>query len=157
MGFTDDRRFIWAGGLPTARSTSSTSRPIRPSPKLVKTIADLADKTGLPRPAHLLRAAGPHAGPGAVQHKDKGGVTGMAAYNNKGEFIATHSMPTDNRAAAVDGYGYDLASIPRKNVMLTSSFTGYSNYMRPLGELVKDAEAMKNFGKHHGGCGTSRP
>jgi len=23
--------------------------------------------------------------------------------------------------------------------MLTSSFTGYANYMRPLGELIKDA------------------
>jgi selenium-binding protein 1 len=31
-------------------------------------------------------------------------------------------------------------------VLLTSSFAGYNNYMRPLGELVKDAEAMKNFG-----------
>jgi methanethiol oxidase len=31
-------------------------------------------------------------------------------------------------------------------VLLTSSFTGYDNYMRPLGDLVKDAEAMKRFG-----------
>ena len=52
-------------------------------------------------------------------------------------------MPTDNGG---DGYGYDLAVNPKKNVMLTSSFTGYANYMRPLGDLVKDAEAMKKFG-----------
>ena len=52
-------------------------------------------------------------------------------------------MPTDNGG---DGYGYDLAVNPKKNVLLTSSFTGYANYMRPLGELVKDAEAMKHFG-----------
>ena len=52
-------------------------------------------------------------------------------------------MPTDDGG---DGYGYDLAVNPQKNVLLTSSFTGYTNYMRPLGELVKDAEAMKRFG-----------
>jgi selenium-binding protein 1 len=52
-------------------------------------------------------------------------------------------MPTDNGG---DGYGYDLAVNPKRNVLLTSSFTGYNNYMRPLGDLVKDAEAMKKFG-----------
>ena len=30
--------------------------------------------------------------------------------------------------------------------MLTSSFTGQKNYMRELGELMGDAEAMKHFG-----------
>jgi selenium-binding protein 1 len=30
--------------------------------------------------------------------------------------------------------------------MLTSSFTGHANYMRPLAELLQDAEAMKRFG-----------
>src|SRR5207244_7574532 len=33
-----------------------------------------------------------------------------------------------------------------KNVPPTASFTGYTNYMRPLGDLIKDAEAMKRFG-----------
>ena len=30
--------------------------------------------------------------------------------------------------------------------MLTSSFAGWNNYMRDLGEVVKDPEAMKHFG-----------
>ena len=30
--------------------------------------------------------------------------------------------------------------------MLTSSFTGWNNYMRNLGDVVKDPEAMKHFG-----------
>ena len=75
--------------------------------------------------------------------KDKGGRTGMALYNNKGQFIASYAMPTEGGG---DGYGYDLAVNPKKNVLLTSSFTGYANYMRPLGELIKDGEAMKKFG-----------
>src|SRR5262249_56213104 len=45
-----------------------------------------------------------------------------------------------------DGYGYDLAVNPQKNVMLSSSFPGHANYMRPLDKLVGDAEAMKKFG-----------
>src|SRR5437879_12413926 len=75
--------------------------------------------------------------------RDKGGVTGMALYNNKGDFITSYAMPVDNGG---DGYGYDLAVNPRKNVLLTSSFTGYDNYMRALGEVVKDPEGMKRFG-----------
>src|SRR5258708_11638009 len=45
-----------------------------------------------------------------------------------------------------DGYGYDIAVNPAKNALLTSSFTGRNNYMRDLGEVVKDPEAMKHFG-----------
>jgi selenium-binding protein 1 len=45
-----------------------------------------------------------------------------------------------------DGYGYDLAINPAKNTLLTSSFTGWNNYMMDMGKMVKDAEAMKRFG-----------
>jgi selenium-binding protein 1 len=45
-----------------------------------------------------------------------------------------------------DGYGYDIGINPQKNAMLTSSFTGWTNYMMDLGVLIKDANAMKNFG-----------
>src|SRR6266516_3557696 len=46
MGFTDDRRFIWAGGLSEAKIYifDITTDPAKP--KLVQTISDLADKTG---------------------------------------------------------------------------------------------------------------
>ena len=47
-------------------------------------------------------------------------------------------------AAQVNAKGR-LAVNPRKNVLLTSSFTGYANYMRPIGQLMGDAEAMKKF------------
>ena len=62
------------------------------------------------------------------------------------------SRPTRSRKGAkvekiADGYGYDARVLPRKNIMLSSSFTGIENYMRPLGEVVKDSEAMKKFGQ----------
>ena len=78
---------------------------------------------------------------------DKGGVTGLTLYNNKGAFIAKYDIPTGTVGGVKgDGYGYDIAVNPAKNVMLTSSFTGWTNYMRSLNDVVKDPEAMKHFG-----------
>ena len=143
MGFTDDRRQIWAGGLADNRIWVFDIATDPAKPKLVRTITDLGDRSGY---------LGPHtyyAMPGRMQVqalsnvKDKDGRTGIALYNNKGDFLASYPMPVDNGG---DGYGYDLAVNPKKNVLLTSSFTGYANYMRPLGDLVKDGEAMKKFG-----------
>jgi selenium-binding protein 1 len=143
MGFTDDRRFIWAGGLsePKIYVFDIASDPAKP--KLVKTIGDMAEKSGYLGPHTYYALPGRMLVQALSNTKDKGGVTGMVLYNNQGDFIASYAMPTGGGG---DGYGYDLAVNPKKNVLLTSSFTGYTNYMRPLGELVKDAEAMKRFG-----------
>ena len=143
MGFTDDRRQIWAGGLSENRIWVFDIATDPAKPTLVKTIADLGDKSGYLGPHTYYAFPGRMLVQALSNTKDKGGQTGMAMYNNKGEFIASYSMPTGGSG---DGYGYDLAVNPRKNVLLTSSFTGYENYIRPLGELVKDGEAMKKFG-----------
>jgi methanethiol oxidase len=143
MGFTDDRRFIWAGGLAEPKIYVFDIATDPAKPKLTKTIADMADRSGYLGPHTYYALPGRMLVQGLSNTKDKGGVTGMALYNNSGEFIAAYPMPTDGGG---DGYAYDLAVNPKKNVLLTSSFTGYTNYMRPLGELVKDAEAMKRFG-----------
>jgi selenium-binding protein 1 len=147
MGFTDDRKYLWAGGLDDSKIYVFDVGSDPGKPRLVRTIADLPAKSGF---------VGPHtfyALPGRVlignlsNAKDKGGVTGLALYNNKGAYITKYDMPTDSVAGIKgDGYGYDIAVNPAKNVLLTSSFTGWTNYMRNLGEVVKDAEAMKHFG-----------
>ena len=143
MGFTDDRRFIWAGGLAEPKIYVFDIATDPAKPKLVKTIGDMADKSGYLGPHTYYALPGRMLVQALSNTKDKGGVTGMALYNNKGDYIAAYPMPTDGGG---DGYGYDLAVNPRKNVLLTSSFTGYNNYMRPLGDLIKDGEAMKKFG-----------
>ena len=143
MGFTDDRRYLWAGGLSSNRIHVFDVASDPAKPKLVRTIDDLGDQT---------KWLGPHtfyAMPGRMlignlsNTEDRGGRTGMAVYSNAGNYVASYAMPT---ADGGDGYGYDIAINPARNVLLTSSFAGYRNYMRPLGELVNDAEAMKNFG-----------
>ena len=147
MGFTDDRKYLWAGDLDDSKIYVFDVGSNPSKPRLVRTITDLAAKSGF---------VGPHtfyALPGRVlignlsNSKDKGGVTGLVTYNNKGTFIAKYDIPTGLVAGVKgDGYGYDVAVNPAKNVLLTSSFTGWNNYMRSLGEVVKDPEAMKHFG-----------
>jgi len=152
-GFTDDRRFFWAAGLDDSRIFIFDVATNPANPKLVKTIDDFVEKTG--------GAAGPHGAyalPGrmmisTLSNKDRDGRSALVEYANDGTYIATHWMPTDQKTGGAvvekvaDGYGYDARVLPRKNVMLTSSFTGLENYMRPFGEMVKDPVAMKKFGQ----------
>jgi selenium-binding protein 1 len=147
MGFTDDRKYLWAGGLDDSKIYVFDVGTNPAKPTLVRTITDLTAKTGFVGP-HTFYALPGRVIIGALSNsKDKGGVTGMAVYNNKGRFVAKYQMPTGTIGGVKgDGYGYDVAVNPAKNVLLTSSFAGLSNYMRDLGEVVNDPEAMKHFG-----------
>jgi len=153
-GFTDDRKFLWAGGLDTNKLFIFDVHTDPAKPKLVKTISDFTAKSG--------GVVGPHttyALPGRMMitglsnNKDHGGRTGVVEYTNDGDYVATHWTPTDSQLDGAvktgkfaDGYGYDLRALPRKNLMLTSSFTGWSNYMMDFGKMLQDPEAMKRFG-----------
>jgi selenium-binding protein 1 len=153
-GFTDDRRQLWLGGLDTSLLFVFDVATDPAHPKLVKTIKDFVKASG--------GVVGPHgiyALPGRVMisglsnDKDHGGRTALVEYTNEGTFVATHWMPTDARPEGAsiekvaDGYGYDVRVLPRKNVMLTSSFSGWSNYMMDFGKMLTDQEAMKRFGQ----------
>ena len=147
MGFTDDRKYLWAGGLEDSKIYVFDVGSDPSQPKLVKTISDLSGKTGYAGPHTFYALPGRMLIGNLSNAADKGGVTGLSAYNNKGDFIAKYDMPTSMiKQVKGDGYGYDIAVNPAKNVLLTSSFTGWNNYMRDLGEVVKDPEAMKHFG-----------
>lgn len=153
-GFSADRRFLWAGGLDTSRIFIFDVASDPGKPKLAKTIDTFVKDTG--------GAVGPHtfyALPGRMMisalsnDKDHGGRTALVEYTDEGTFVATHWIPTqeDPRGATLvdgfaDGYGYDVRALIRKNVMLSSSFTGWSNYMMDFGKMLQDKEAMKRFG-----------
>ncbi|ACL56228.1 selenium-binding protein SBP56-related protein [Methylobacterium nodulans] len=152
-GFTDDRRQFWAAGLSDSRIFIFDVATDPARPRLVRTIDDFVAKSG--------GVAGPHGAyalPGrmlipGLSNKDGTGRTALVEYSNEGDYITTHWLPTDAAPggarveAVADGYGYDARVLPRRNVMLTSSFTGIENYMRPLGEVVRNPEAMKRFGQ----------
>jgi selenium-binding protein 1 len=153
-GLTDDRRYLWASTLDTSKIFIFDVHTDPAKPTLHKTISDFVAKSG--------GVVGPHTSyalPGRMMltglsnNRDHGGRTALVEYTNAGDFIVTHWMPTDdNLQGAVksgqfaDGYGYDVRALPRKNIMVTSSFTGWNNYMMDLGVLMADAEAMKAFG-----------
>ena len=153
-GLSDDRRYLWAGGLDSSRIFIFDIHSNPAAPRLHRTIEDFVAKSG--------GVVGPHthyALPGRMMitglsnNQDHGGRTGMVEYTNAGEYITTHWMPTDDALQGAsksgqfaDGYGYDVRVLPRRNVMITSSFTGWNNYMMNLGAMMADAEAMKRFG-----------
>ena len=153
-GFTDDRRYLWAGGLDTSKIFVFDVATDPARPRLVKTIGDFVAKSGGVVGPHTLYALpGRMMLTGLSNDKDHGGATALVEYSNKGQYVATHWMPTAAKpqGAAIDktadGYGYDVRVLPRRNVMLTSSFTGWSNYMMDFGKMLQDPEAMKRFGQ----------
>ncbi len=152
-GFTDDRAHLWLGGLDDSQIFVFDVRTDPSKPKLVNTIKDFVKASG--------GAVGPHghyALPGRMMvaalsnNKDHGGRTALVEYSNDAKYLATHWLPTTSDPMGVegaefaDGFGYDVRVLPRKNVMLTSSFAGWSNYMMDFGKLLQDQEAMKQFG-----------
>lgn len=147
MGLSDDRRHLWAGGLDSNKIWVFDIGSNPAKPKLIKTIANFAEKTGYVGPHSFYALPGRMMITPLSNKKDHGGETGIVVYNNKGDFVSAHAMPVgDLPIGKGDGYGYDVGVNPGKNVFLTSSFTGWNNYMMDLGKLIKDAEAMKHFG-----------
>jgi selenium-binding protein 1 len=153
-GLTDDRRYLWASGLDTSKIFVFDIHTNPAKPKLHKTIDDFVARSG--------GVVGPHTNyalPGRMlltglsNNKDHGGRTAMVEYTNDGTYVATYWMPTDENLGGAkktgkyaDGYGYDVRALPRRNVLVTSSFTGWNNYMMELGKMMADPEAMKRFG-----------
>jgi selenium-binding protein 1 len=147
MGFTDDRKQLWAGRLDDNKIFVFDVGSNPAKPKLVRTIGDFAAKTGFVGPHTFYALPGRMMVQGLSNAKDHGGATGIAVYNNQGKLVSTHPMPKGQAdIGGGDGYGYDIAIHPEKNVMLSSSFTGWTNYMMDMGTLIQDAAAMKNFG-----------
>ena len=153
-GFTDDRRYLWAGGLDTNKVFIFDVHSDPAKPKLAKVITDfVASSGGVVGPHTTYALPGRMMITGLSNNQDHGGRTALVEYTNGGDYVATHWMPTDGdlRGAEksgqfADGYGYDLRVLPRRNVMITSSFTGWSNYMMDFGKMLQDPEAMKRFG-----------
>lgn len=153
-GLTDDRRYLFAGGLDSNKIFIFDVHSNPSKPRLHKVITDFVEKTGGMVGPHTMYALPGRIMVSALSNNvDHGGRTGMAEYSNEGDFIAAHWMPTDEdlRGAVkagniADGYGYDVRVLPRRNVMVTSSFTGWSNYMMDFGKMLADGEAMKRFG-----------
>ena len=153
-GLTDDRHYLWAGGLDTNKIFIFDIHSDPARPKLHRAISDFtASSGGVVGPHTHYALPGRMLITGLSNNRDHGGRTAMVEYSNEGKYLATHWMPTDDdlRGAQksgqlADGYGYDVRALPRRNVLVTSSFTGWTNYMMDFGKMLNDAEAMKRFG-----------
>ncbi len=153
-GLTDDRRYLWAGGLDSSKIFIFDVHTNPGKPTLYKVITDFVEKSGgMVGPHTLYALPGRMMVNGLSNNVDHGGRTGLVEFTNEGDFIAAHWNPTDEdlRGAEksgqfADGYGYDIRALPRRNLLVTTSFTGWSNYMMDFGQMLADPEAMKRFG-----------
>lgn len=153
-GLTDDRHYLWAATLDTNKIFIFDVHSDPAKPKLHKVITDFVAKSGGVVGPHTTYALpGRMMVSGLSNNQDHGGRTALVEYTNEGEHVATYWMPTDDNLQGAeksgnyaDGYGYDVRALPRRNVMITTSFTGWSNYMMDLGKMMADPEAMKRFG-----------
>jgi selenium-binding protein 1 len=153
-GFTDDRRWLWGAGLDTSKIYVFDVHSDPGKPKLHKVIDDfVAASGGVVGPHTAYALPGRMMLTGLSNNKDHGGRTALVEYTNDGAYVATHWVPTDDNLQGAkktgqfaDGYGYDVRVLPRRNLMVTSAFTGWSNYMMDFGKMLKDDEAMKRFG-----------
>lgn len=135
FGFTDDRTHIWGCSLFSSKIFIINVADNPSKPKLVKTLDNVVEKTGLSGPHS------PYALPGRMlisflAAKDGGLPAGLAEFNNDGSFIRRIDQPKDAP------YGYDVAIKPERNRMITSSFTPRNNYSKPFAQMD-----LKNFGK----------
>jgi selenium-binding protein 1 len=140
-GLTDDRRHFWVGGLDDSLIYVFDVASDPAKPRLVRTIDDFVEKSGGVVGPHTFYAIpGRMLITGLSNAEDRGGRTALVEYANDGTYVRTVWMPEGAE------YGYDVRVNAHLNRMLTSSFTGHANYMRPLGELLADADAMQRFG-----------
>ena len=141
-GFSDDRRHLWVGGLDDSKIFLFDVAANPAKPTLAKTIDTFVkDSGGVVGPHTFYALPGRMLITGLSNDKDHGGKTGLVEYSNEGKYIQTLWLPENAE------YGYDVRVQPHLNRMLTSSFTGWNNYMMDFGQMLADQEAMKRFGQ----------
>ena len=153
-GLTDDRRFLWGGGLDTNKIFVFDIHTDPAQPRLREVISDFVAKAGGVVGPHTFYALpGRMLITGLSNNKDHSGRSALVEYTNGGRYVATHWMPHDGDLRGsvktgqhADGYSYDARVLPRLNAMLSTSFTGWTNYMMDFGKMLGDEEAMKHFG-----------
>ncbi len=128
FGFTDDRTRIWGLTLFSNRVflIDVATDPARP--RLEKVIENFGAKAGLASP-HSAYALPGRMLISFLSGKDGGLPAGMAEFTNDGKFIRKWTFPKEAP------YGYDVAIKPNLNRMVTSGFTYYDNYKKPMAQM----------------------
>ena len=128
FGFTDDRTTIWGLTLFSNRVflIDVAGDPARP--KLKKVIENIGEKAGLSSP-HSAYALPDRMLIAFLSAADGGLPAGLAEFTNDGQFVRKFIMPKDAP------YGYDVAVKPDLQRMVTSSFTFYNNFKKPLAQM----------------------
>ena len=165
-GFTDDRRHFWAAGLVDQQDLHLRCGERSGQPEARQDDRRLRgeDRRG-GRAARRLCAAGAHDDPERCPTRDGDRPHRARRIFQPGRFHR-HPLAADGRgckraprsASSPTATATTLRVLPRKNVMLTSSFTGLRElHARRSARWRSDPEAMKKFGQTHGPLGFPCP
>ena len=146
MGFTDDRKYLWAGRLDDNKIFVFDVGTNPAKPKLVNTITDFARRPGYVGPHTFYALPGRMLIQALSNTRTTAASPAWRSTTTKASYVAKYDMPWACRSAAATATATTSPSIRRRTCMLTSSFTGWTNYMMDMGKLINDAEAMKRFG-----------
>jgi selenium-binding protein 1 len=127
MGFSDDRTKIWAGTLFGKHLYIIDVGADPAKPRIVKTIDDITAITGLHGP-HTYYALPGRMLLTFLSSADGNPPGGLAEFTNDGQLIRVWKNPANAP------YAYDVAVKPDVNRMITSSFTPFRNYRKPLAQ-----------------------
>jgi methanethiol oxidase len=132
MGFTDDRTKVWAASLNTSRFFIFDVGTDPMNPRLIRTIDNVPQLTGLSGP-HT-----PYAIPGRMlismaSGPDGTGPGGLAEFTNDGEFVTSHKAAN---------HPYETVVKPEFNRMITSAWVSQKTFMSPLDKW--DAKDFSN-------------
>ena len=146
---------LWAGGLDDSKIYVFDVGTDPAKPKLVQTIADLPAKTKFVGPAHLLRAARPHAHRQPLERRrTRAASPAWPCTTTRARSSRSTPMPTgDVGGVKGDGYGYDIAVNPAKNVLLTSSFAGCAELHARARRADQGRRGDEALRQHHGRVG----
>src|SRR3569832_1309039 len=115
MGFSDDRRYMWAGALDSNKMFVFDIGTDPSKPKLVRTITDLVEKTGYVGPHTFYALPGRMMIQALSNAKDHGSETSIAVYSNNKKNKTKQKKPTTKDGGVQgDGYGYDIGINPQK-------------------------------------------
>src|SRR5260370_17229763 len=90
MGFTDDRRFLWAGGLDDSRIVVFDVGTDPARPRIVKRITDMPKRTGYVGPHTFYALPGRMLVQALSNSKDKAGATAIPLHNTHADPVTTY-------------------------------------------------------------------
>ncbi len=152
MGFSDDRKYLWAGGLDDSKIYVVRRRHESRQPEARPRHHGLDGKDRIRGPPYLLCAARQAVDRNTVQRpRPRRPPRVSPCTTTRAVFVAKYDIPTASIGGVKgDGYGYDIAINPGQERDAHLEFHGWNNYMRGLGRSHQGSRGHEALRRNDG-------